>query len=70
MEHEHTTYVVIYGIASANYPAKRVTAAKQLATAVKKAVLLARAAGRAVIVMGDLNAALSPLDRKGGGLLD
>ena len=60
IQHEHMTYIAVYGIASASSSPGRITAATQLAAAVREAVLSARSTNTPVMVLGDLNAATSP----------
>ena len=68
IQHEHMTYIAVYGIASASSSPGRITAVIQLAAAAREVVLSARSTNTPVMVLGDLNAVLAPIDRLGGGL--
>ena len=67
-EHVCATYAAVYGVSSANRPPHRVTAATELASAVAHLVHAATKGHSPLIISGDVNAALAPIDRLDGTL--
>ena len=68
IEHACATYAAVYGVSSANHPPHRATAATELASAVAHLVHAATKDHTPLIISGDVNAALAPIDRLDGTL--
>ena len=68
IDHACATYAAVYGVSSVNHPPHKATAATELASAITHLIHTATKSHTPLIISGDLNAALAPIDRLGGTL--